>query len=192
MPYVPLTPSNILCAHDYRVALFASVNSCYLTMSKMGPPFAHHVNWNTPVIVFMASVVEMATAADYLNNGNYVDADRVKWGVAVGVFSTVVCMCQLAMLYAQIPLAKTLSRPLSILLVLILLCLCGVLSLQTIAFLRFLHPYLRVAQPSPTLVAAVELARMSDLAGGHLGARSWSHNQHQRYTHYTPYVMHIN
>lgn len=151
-------------------------------MSKMGPPFAHHINWNTPVIVFMASVVEMATAADYLENGKYADADRVKWGVAVGAFSTIVCMCQLAMLYALMPLAKTLSRPLSILLVSISIFSCGVLSLQTIAYI---HIYTWPSGAQRMSLLCVDLTRMSDLAGGHLGARSWSHNQCQRYTHYT-------
>lgn len=156
-------------ADNGRIALFASVNACYLTMFKMGPFFAHHMNWSTPIIVFTASVVVMATAADYLYNDIASDSNRTKWGVAVGTASTFVCFCELVLLYGQAPTAIALAKPLSIFLV-------DLLLRDDLTWLDVSS----VVQLSPTQQRIFPCAELT-FEGGHLGARRGSHNEHQRY-----------
>jgi hypothetical protein len=97
------------------VCLFASVYLAHITMGLMGPNFAHHVNWNSPILILLASLVVMSVAADYLHNG--INTSRTKWAVACGTISTFFCLCQLALLYMRLPIADDLSPPLSLFLV---------------------------------------------------------------------------
>jgi len=97
------------------ICLFASVYYAHLTMGLMGPQFAHHVNWNSPILILLASLVVMSVAADFLHNGDH--TARTKWAVACGTISSFFCLCQLALLYLRLPVADNLSPVLSLFLV---------------------------------------------------------------------------
>ena len=77
------------------------------------------VNMHSPIIIFIASVIEMSSAADAYNSNNYPDADRVKWSIACGAISVFFTLLQLILLYVATDAAQKIAKPLAVFLVLL-------------------------------------------------------------------------
>src|SRR5438045_1520210 len=84
-------------------------------MSQLGPSFASYINVNSPILIFVASVVEMSVSADFMHNTD--NTDRVKWAVACGAVSTFICLCILLLMYVRVPFVGTIAGPAAIFLV---------------------------------------------------------------------------
>lgn len=101
------------------IALLAAANYAHLSLGHLIKPLQGHITLSGPVLVLVASIVEMSTAADfYVNNSGYTqDKGRVEWAVAVGAVSTALCAVQLLLLYLHLSVADSSGKVLGLLLV---------------------------------------------------------------------------
>lgn len=116
LSFSPTPPSCLPSTLTDRIAFFAAVYLLHLSLKAFASTNLTF-NLHSPIIIFIASVIFMATSADALDHHNYTDADRCKWAVACGTISTFFTLMQLILLYVGVNFASEIAKPLSIFLV---------------------------------------------------------------------------
>lgn len=81
----------------------AAANYAHLSLGHIKDKLDSHIPQSGPILVLVASIVEMSVAADtYVNDASSEHPARVKWAVAVGVISTFLCILQLLFTFARL------------------------------------------------------------------------------------------
>lgn len=102
-------------------ALLAAAYYAHLSLGHIRERIEQHARVDGPVLVLVASIVEMASAADYYTNGDTSadnqHSDRTKWAIAVGAVSSFLCIIQLLLSYLHLSVAETSGKALGLFLV---------------------------------------------------------------------------
>ena len=86
-----------------RIALLSAANYAHLSLGHIKDKLDSHIPQSGPILVLVASVVEMSVAADtYVNDSTNEHPARVKWAVACGSISTFLCILQLLFTFARL------------------------------------------------------------------------------------------
>lgn len=103
------------------IALVSAANYAYLSLGQIRDKLQQHLPSSGPVVVLVASIVELSTAADLYVHTDFAtsafDEPRLDWAIACGCVSAFFCFLQLVALQLRFPIAETSGKALAAFLV---------------------------------------------------------------------------